>query len=249
MRYNANPTLFCYAVALQNTAEPWLMVVQLQRRTGIFGCHQYSIFSDGNLTLGWGPWGSVEAVPIPGDPAWHAPVPGSDELVWHNTGVFARAWARMQETNIYKDYDWTVKVDPDSAFFPGLLQSRLAEMQISQNMNPEEPMYLVNCQRWYSFQGPLEVLSRGAATRFIPGVGQCMAQLNWKDWGEDWFVSKCLDTLGVQKREGFHLLDDYWCAHQDVECSDGKPAFHPMKSTDDMEKCMRAVLPPWIWEN
>lgn len=248
VQYGLKPTLFCYAVALEGTVEPWLMVVHSKRRTGIFGCHRYAFYSDNNLTLGVGPWGAVEAVPIPGKPAWHAPVPGSDELVWHNTGVFARAWIEMQADGTYRDYDWTIKVDPDTAFFPGLLQTKLAETQKAQGFKPEDPVYFKNCQRWYSFQGPLEVFSKGAAEKFFPQMDKCMSNLNWQDWGEDWFVGKCLDMLGVAMHEGFDLLDDYWCNHETVSCSAGKPAFHPQKSTDDLETCFKEVLPSYLFE-
>ena len=137
---------------------------------------------------------------------------------------------------------------PRHCLFPGLLQARLHDMQETQFINPGEPIAFVNCQQYYSLQGPLEVLSRGAAKQFLPNVGTCMEQLPWKDWGEDWFVGKCLDNLGVQKREGFELLDDYWCDHQAVECSTAKPAFHPQKTTADLERCFRRVLPDHVFE-
>lgn len=237
-----SPTLYCYAVVIADTAEQWLMRVQLERRTGIFGCHRFSIYSDGHISLGRGPWGEVEVVEIPGKPAWHAPVAGSGEMVWHNTGVFARAWLQMQYDGAYRNYDWTVKVDPDTAFFPGILQRKLAEKQI----DPSIPAYFVNCEKWKSFQGPLEIFTRAAAELFIPGVGTCMSQLSWTDWGEDWFVEHCLNNLGVQQRDGFDLLDDYWCDHQDTVCSKWKPAFHPLKSTDEMKSCLAQVLPEYV---
>lgn len=231
------------------------MVVQLQHRTGIFGCHEYSIFSDGKLSLGMGPWGPVEAVSIPGAAAWHAPIPGSSELVWHNTGVFARAWSRIYKDGAFRRHHWTIKVDPDTAFLPGVLQRRLQEQTW---LDPEVPMYLLNCQKWHSFQGPLEVLSRGAADKLFGSYTQCQASLQWKEWGEDWFVSNCLNFLGVQNREGFELLDDMWCGSEYSHtgrtyeeetkakggpvCTDGKPAFHPYKTTEDLKTCLLQVL-------
>jgi len=242
--YTGSPTLYCYAVVVADTPEKWLMSVQLERRTGIFGCHRFSVYSDGPLVLGNGPWGKVEAVEIPGEPAWQAPVSGSGEMVWHNTGVFARAWLEMQNDGAYRNYDWTVKVDPDTAFFPGILQRKLAGKQI----DPSIPAYLVNCKKWKSFQGPLEILTRAAAELFIPGVGTCMGQLSWTDWGEDWFVEHCLKNLGVPQGDGYDLLDDYWCDHQDTKCSKWKPAFHPMKSTDEMKTCLAQVLPKYVMD-
>lgn len=247
------PSLFCYAVVLTAGVEQKLLATQLRRGTGIFGCHSYSVFSDHDVSLG--PGGSVAGTAIPGEAAWRGPVPGSSQLVWHNTGVFARAWRRIQSDGIYKQYDWSVKVDPDTAFIPGILQRRLAEM----HLNPSSPFYFVNCREWWSLQGPLEVLSRSAGERFFGGIGTCESSLPWRDWGEDWFVQHCLDMLGVEKREGFDLLDDMWChtpvgtegrtywqlfQEQGPTCADGRPAFHPYKSTADMEACLSQALGP-----
>jgi len=255
---SASPTLFCFAVALNGTVEPWLLAVQLHRGgSGIFGCHGWSVFSDVQLDLGMGPRGWVHAVPIPGEMAWSSPVPGSSEKVWHNTVVFVRAWKRIHDDGVYKNYDWVVKVDPDTVFLPGILQRQLLKRSntgdFMTHLDPKRPVYLLNCRQWYSFQGPLEVFSRPAADKFFGGISHCQASLNWREWGEDWFVEHCMNFLGVDKREGFGLLDDMYCkseydgkGHDYLQeyldngptCIDGRPAYHPYKSTDDLTVCL-----------
>lgn len=258
VKRSGSPTLFCWAVVLVHTSEKWLMTVQLHRGTGIFGCHKYTVFSDEELYLGAGPygWGAVNATPIPGEPAWHGPAPGTEQGIWHNTGVFARAYRRIQSDGVYKDYDWSVKVDPDSVFLPGVLQKKLSERWIDKYT----PVYFVNCQQWHSMQGPLEVFSRAAGELFFGQHQRCLDSLQWKEWGEDWFANKCLDMLGGQGWDGFDLLDDAYCGDQyrdtghsywdevqqrptKAACDDGKPAFHAYKTTDDMRNCLEQAAP------
>jgi len=232
------------------------MTLQLRRGTGIFGCHKYSLFSDHPLDLGAGPegWGNVVATPIPGKPAFMAHVPGTRGKVWHNTHVFVRAYKQIQKDAFYLDYDWSVKVDPDTAFIPGALQrqirSRLADVSIS--------IYFVNCETWRSLQGPLEVLSRAAGERFFQKHEECLDSLDWQPWGEDWFMNQCLNKLGSQAWDGFDLLNDAYClamygdhnrtykeevALNGPTCRDGKPAFHPYKTFEGMKTCLDQAEP------
>lgn len=265
-RSKALPTLFCWALALKGGVEPWLLVVQQQMGTGIFGCHAYTTFSDealalgmgDNLTIGFLPDGApVRTVAIPGEKAWLGPVSGSPLNVWHNTVVFARAYAWIRDSGLAEKHDWTVKVDPDTVFLPGILQRQIHAMYSSsrymEKLDPTVPVYLVNCKQWYSLQGPLEMFSRAAAAKFFSGFENCQATLNWRDWGEDWFMQHCLDHLGVQEREGFNLLNDGYCQseyghtghdyNEEVKmhgttCVDGKPAYHPYKTTVALRTCI-----------
>lgn len=239
----ASPTLYCYMVVMVQTVERWLVLVQLEQGTGIFGCNGYTVFSDEPLEVGLGPSGPVEARAIPGDTAWLAPVEGSRDGVWHNTGVFARAWEQLRQEGRYELFDWTVKVDPDTVFFPGTLQKQIHERFW---LDAAAPSYFLNCGLWRSLQGPLEIASRGASRTFLAGVGTCLGVLDWKSWGEDWFVQHCMDELGVQAQAGYDMLDDMWCdpaySHvveaQGPTCNDGRAAFHPYKSVDSMRKCL-----------
>lgn len=225
------------------------MVVQLQKGTGIFGCHAYSVLSDGNLSLGMDRKGQeIKPVPLPGDKAWMAPVPGTAENVWHNTNVFARAWNWLLQDGTFRKHDWSVKVDPDTVFMPGVLQRQLRVKYFW--LNPDSPMYLLNCGQFNSLQGPLEIFSRAASSKFFSNIGSCMAALDWKSWGEDWFVANCMDFLGVQKQWAVDLLNDMYCGRSYLEefkkngptCKDGKASFHPYKTTADMQKCLAQAM-------
>eukprot|EP00428_Durinskia_dybowskii_P049761 CAMPEP_0170327188 /NCGR_PEP_ID=MMETSP0116_2-20130129/64478_1 /TAXON_ID=400756 /ORGANISM="Durinskia baltica, Strain CSIRO CS-38" /LENGTH=513 /DNA_ID=CAMNT_0010580259 /DNA_START=29 /DNA_END=1570 /DNA_ORIENTATION=+ len=256
-------TLYCFAVVKKDSAEPWLMRAQLVRNTGIFGCSESTLFSDVPMKLDGGEGGRMyTTVAIPGEEAWKGNVPGISETVWHNTAVFLRAYRWIREQGVHKRHHWTVKVDPDTVFLPGSLQRELVGHfagpdywgeGFMQHFDPETPQYVVNCRQWYSFQGPLEVISRAAAKQFFEGIDQCEQTLSWKSWGEDWFAGHCLDQVGAQKREGFQFLNDMYCASPVNEqgqtylevykqkgptCTDGKVAFHPYKTVDELVECL-----------
>jgi len=129
-----------------------------------------------------------------------------------------------------------VKADADAVFIPGRLQQRLSE----RNSDPDDKIFFLNCAAWKSLQGPLEVISRGAGKIFFATDGQdrCFAELEWENWGEDWFVSSCLEKLGAHSEAGYDLLDDQWCAHGSVDCrNEQKVAYHPFKKLDDFMHC------------
>lgn len=257
--------MFCWALVKKDSLEPWLLRTSLKHRTGVFGCHQHIIYSDEELVLDDGDGESVLPTPIPGSKAWLAPVPGTSEAVWHNTNIFMRAWRHMQESGDYRQHDWVVKVDPDTAFLPGLLQRQLKAMSgapkwnsagfnFMRHLDPKEPIYIVNCRRWYSLQGPLEIFSVSAADKFFSNLDVCTSGLDWEQWGEDWFVSACMDKLSINKREGFDLLLDRYCSPTQ-NASDGRElqgagglhggcasgiwaAVHPLKTPEELGSCI-----------
>jgi len=247
------PTLLCWAMALTEGVEQWLMQLQWERGTGIFGCHKHYLLSDGNLTVTSWTKAPLTAVALPGEKAWFAPVRNTPQGVWHNTNVFVRAWNWIAEEGEYLKYDWTVKVDPDCVFMPGKLQSLLR----ARTFDMSQPMFLLNCAQWGAIQGPLEVFSKVGAQKFFKGLKNCQLWTDWQKWGEDWFVGKCMNILGVQPQAGFETLNDMWCKvdwegsghtyEEEVKingpsCGDGKSAFHPYKTTKDMKLCLQQAL-------
>lgn len=240
-------------MVLTDGVEQWLMSVQWHRGTGIFGCHKYELLSDGNLTLTSWTQAPLNAIALPGDKAWFAPVRNTPQGVWHNTNVFARAWRWIAQQKEYLNYDWTVKVDPDCVFMPGKLQSILQTRSFDVN----SPLYLLNCEQWYAIQGPLEIFSKAGAQHFFDGLSNCQDWIDWEKWGEDWFVGKCMEIVGVRHEEGFETLNDMWCktnwagtghSYEDEvkangpTCNDGKAAFHPYKTTKEMRQCVEQAM-------
>lgn len=250
----SKPTsLFCWSMVLTDGVEQWLITIQWHRGTGIFGCHHAELLSDGNLTLNSWTQAPLKAVSLPGPKAWFGPVKNTPQGVWHNTNVFVRAWNWIAEQKTYMSFDWTVKVDPDCAFMPGILQAQLS----ARYFDIDVPMYLLNCEQWMAIQGPLEIFSKAGARQFFDSLSECQSWIDWEKWGEDWFVGKCMKALGVQQQEGFETLNDMWCkdewshsghdyedevAMNGVRCDDGKAAFHPYKTTEDMKQCIEQAM-------
>lgn len=235
----SGPTLFCYLVIMPKGYEPRLVKAQLKIETGVFACQGFVVYSQSEKPVHIGSLGvqSFDTVPIPGPPAWLAPVPNTADKVWHNTNVFARAWKHIGEAGEFRKFDFTVKADPDAVFMPARLRTNLQERSIAAS---SDSLFFLNCAQWGSLQGPLEVMSNAAAKVFhsVEGQQRCFNELPWRDWGEDWFVNNCLPKLGARAVTGYDLLDDQWCTHNPPNCwDDRKAAFHPFKTLDTWMKC------------
>merc|ERR1711920_489873 len=83
--------------------------------------------------------------------------------------------------------------------------------------------------------GSLEALSRKAIMTYFWGEGRCK-ELEWEEWGEDLYMGKCLDMLGVDGREDLKLVSDGVCLG--VDCSSGAAVFHPKKSVESWMACL-----------
>merc|ERR1719221_2181136 len=117
-----------------------------------------------------------------------------------NTKVFQNVWNYIFEKGAWEQYEWTVKVDPDTVFKPQYLKSKL--VSICPVAEYCEAQYLQNCPggcHGYKFIGPLEVLSKQAVERFKSGVARCYERgsrgrnlFDTDKYGEDVFVDWCL---------------------------------------------------------
>ena len=68
-----------------------------------------------------------------------------------NTPVFSAIWKQVLQLSEFKAHAWTVKLDPDTVFFP----ARLADF-----LPKADAAFLVNCNE--GLHGPIEVVSRSA---------------------------------------------------------------------------------------
>mmetsp|Transcript_26423 Transcript_26423/g.76179 ORF Transcript_26423/g.76179 Transcript_26423/m.76179 type:complete len:410 (+) Transcript_26423:56-1285(+) len=223
-----SPSLYCYMVALVAGNEPELVRRHLATGTGIFGCSEYDLYSEREMVLGYGPSGIIRSTPIGG------PMSSTQ----NNTRDFLRAWRKIREHGAPSRNDWTVKIDPDAVFFADVLGQKLAARSIK---TATDSVYFKNCDTWHSLQGPLEVMSKAAATKFFHSLDVCYLDKKvMKSLAEDWFVAHCLDRIGARHIEDVGLLEDEWCHHKTVECVSGMAAYHPFKTTDGYEKCRQA---------
>lgn len=122
------PTLYCFALMMPDSYERILLQAQLAKGAGVFACHESAVFSNQSLRLRGAPGQTVVTQQVPG------PLSVSYGGKWGtalNTAVFVRVWRSVVEHGRYKRYDWTVKADPDTVFFPDRLRELLLRRPLS----------------------------------------------------------------------------------------------------------------------
>mmetsp|Transcript_22965 Transcript_22965/g.48823 ORF Transcript_22965/g.48823 Transcript_22965/m.48823 type:complete len:574 (-) Transcript_22965:134-1855(-) len=228
--------LLCFSVMTLHGYEHDLMKEQLRRGVGIFACDTFIVISTGKYLLG---------SDINGDMVytWENPEvevkKGNAQMVTNsflNVEVFQMAFRTIvhDEMERWKRADWIAKVDPDAVFFPDRLRRHLA---------PKTPkggaaQYVLNCDNAYggALYGSLEVFSQKAMQLFKDGENMCVKKLHWQTWGEDYFMQRCMDELGVVRLKDFKLVGDDRCVAAD--CADQwRVAFHPYKDSNSYFNC------------
>lgn len=206
------------------------MTSTLGSGAGIWACDEFAVFSADKFTIGDGPDGPIETVTfVP------APVIQSKDGTAGNAELFMHVWDAVKSVGKYQGTDWTVKVDPDAVLLPERLRWHLKP-------HTEETGYVVNCAKPYMPEGPmmfgaLEALTRSALDTYYNGVGSCTGNMPWKEWGEDLFMGKCLEFLGVGRINDFNIYSDGVC--RGVDCADpDAAAFHPKKDPDSWHACL-----------
>jgi hypothetical protein len=212
-----------------------LLRLQHLRRTSVFMCDDYSIYSSRVVEIA---------------PGCHTIVVNSDLKCAYggefhtalNLEIFMAVWVQVVAEARFVTYDWIVKVDPDCVFLPNRLRTVIAR-------HPEDPrgVYLNNCK--FGMHGPIEVYSRNAAITWARGSARCMQHFEQQcsgpcSWGEDFFIDQCLwKVLGVKRVDDTSiLLEDHcqpppgWnsCTNQTYV------AYHPFKDPGSYSTCLAA---------
>jgi hypothetical protein len=148
-----------------------------------------------------------------------------------NSPIFVRIWKKVMSDGQYKEFDWTVKVDPDAVFLAPRLRQRLSRAHSSDNV------YFNNCKD--GLHGPVEVISRGGMEVYRKGIAHCVSKLSWEfsTYGEDVFLRHCLGMLQVNRVDDFALLSETF-GGQLPQCTSGAVSFHPLKTTETYFTCL-----------
>jgi len=251
-------TMFCFSVYTQNTGstkkstEKDLLTRQHAEKVSIFACNAFAVYSDAAVELGGG-FSTVKVDDVDGD--FHF-AKRKTTGAWVNTGMFKQVWKKVAEAGTYKNYDWTVKVDPDAVFVPSRLVSRIRMLP-----RPANGIFLVNCKHVDNgFFGNLEVYSSQAFGILVQNIDKCNTQIPWKigvkdgkngPMGEDLFAEKCMEKNGVAKVETFDISIDGACPadrpgnlreskHWHGNCKDvvSAAAIHPFKKVSEYFDCL-----------
>merc|ERR1719464_1129619 len=149
-----------------------------------------------------------------------------------NTQLFMNVWDTIKNSGRYAEFDWTVKVDPDAVVIPERMRHHLKPYTGGK-------AYIVNCDKPTMIPmmfGSLETFTKNAIQAYFNGAERCKNELQWGGWGEDYFMGKCLDMLGVAKVNDFQIISDGVC--KQVNCFDATAAaFHPFKSVGAWLEC------------
>jgi len=227
-------SLYCFAVMRPIGYEPGLIRLQYQHKASIFGCEEYAVYSDRIMDV------------VPGlrtyvvNSSLECEVGGEFRTAL-NLDIFLAVWAKVVVVNRYTLHDWTVKVDPDSVFFPSRLHATLDSRQ-----GGDHAVYINNCK--LGMHGPLEVFSRKAVKAWSEGAQHChdhFTKLCSGDchWGEDFFIDQCLmRILKIKRISDFDLLVEEHCDPEegwDTCRNQSKAAFHPFKNEDAYLGCLK----------
>jgi len=246
------PRIYCFALMMPGGNDPVLMNGQLEGNMGIYSCDGCTLFSNVSMLFGQEHTGIIQTSIIHG--ALKVPT-GGQYLTALNTDVFLKVWHAVVQEGKFEKFDWTVKVDPDTVFFPSRLRELLAKPPMSDLLHGTVPcdscdlklqraMYLSNCQ--FGLHGPLEVLSRGAVVAFVRGLQRCDA-IRQLPWGEAWFLDHCLPQLGVRREHQGALLDEEHCGQHPEPCEAPRVAFHPFKAWNDFQACHEHAKNAGLW--
>jgi len=230
-------SLFCFCLMMPSSYEQQLIALQYRNGAGIFGCDEYSVYS--NLSLEVAP--QVRTLIVRSNLTCHK---GGEFQTALNTDIFMAVWEKVMTDGRYLLHDWTAKVDPDSVFFPVRLRGILLRY-----IEDVHGVYLNNCHR--GMHGPLEVFSRVAVQRWASGRERCIAHFTKLcsgpcKWGEDMFIDQCLwKVLQVQRINDWNLLVEDHCDPPPgwQSCHRASvAAFHPFKTVDGYARCLSGAI-------
>merc|ERR1719334_1468227 len=163
------------------------MGTQLKSNAGIFACDGYDIFANTDGTLG-----------------------RSQDGTAGNAKLFMAVWDKVIAGNRFRNYDFTIKADPDAVLIAWKIRNHMSA-HVGQNA------YVVNCNKvpgspnFPMMFGAVEVFSRPAMAAYAAGSWKCGQQLPWGSWGEDYYMTHCMDFLGVGRIADFGVLGDNVC--------------------------------------
>lgn len=259
------PTLFCFVLMSDRAFEQRLLAMQHYHGLGIFACNGWQIFSNGSGNAV--PWLEQDQ-PVKFSTFF---LNSSITAEFHsgsvqNTPLFLSIWRRIFREKRYLRFDFTVKLDLDTVFFPDQLRQVLRRHCKGQFCEADMVHFrqnLTHCfrdQPWRirhfapimmdhaAMLGPIEVISRRGVAKFARYFFVCKAEYAqalrrdifgdlWSEH-EDVFVDRCMTRIGIKARVEHHLLQHMWNKGASVPyCTPGVVAYHPYKTVERHLRC------------
>jgi len=217
------PALYCFAVFQRWGYEIDLMNKAREKEGGVFACDEYDLLTaDGTVKI----WGET-STQFQG-----APIVTSVDGTAGNTRLFVNAWTKVVEIGKWKNHAFTVKADPDAVFLPQKLRWHLGPFV-------GKSMFIVNCPAWNMIYGALEVFSFAAMQTWSEQGHTCNSP---DDFGEDKYMTQCMDHLQVMRVADWGVVGDKLCGTF-TDCKAlSNAAFHPFKDTWSWDDCWTTAM-------
>jgi len=229
-----SPSLFCWSLFQTTSYEMGIIQNQLKQDSGIFQCDDYALLSTDKVTdMGKTADGKVlKTINIE-----KAEITKTVDGTAGNAKLFMNCWNAIIEDGRWKYHAWIIKVDPDAVIIPDRVRDHL-KSHIMENV------YVVNCNAFPEspnfpmMYGSVEIFSFEAIDTYSRRFGSCLEDMGSMlgMWGEDYYMTHCLDHIGVGRISDFGSVGDNVC--KGGSCGDPYfSAFHPYKSVDSWQQC------------
>ncbi len=158
-----------------------------------------------------------------------------------NSKIFQQVWRAVFLLGRYRSFDWVVKVDPDTLFFPDSVRLRLEGLR-PQVQGHHHKIILLNAGG--HVHGPLIVVSQAAAGAYAADPARCETEVDITEKSEDWYFHSCMNILRVAARPCPWLLKEWWMHETrntlEHHCTDPRlpSALHPLKSPALLRECL-----------
>lgn len=240
LAFQGTPSLFCWSLFQTTSYEMGVLQNQLKKGLGIFQCDGFLTLSTAKPTVvGTHPNDGTEVKSLHVD---MAEITTSVDGTAGNAALFINCWNAVVKDGRWNNFAWTIKVDPDAVLVPSRLRTHLRPHNL-------ENVFVLNCNAYPSspefpmMYGSLEILSWTAISTYANQMWQCMNSMSEfiPLWGEDRFMKKCLDLIGVSTIQDFSVVGDGVCTG--VDCGNAfVAAFHPFKSVDAWQQCWDTAM-------
>lgn len=228
-----SPSLFCWSLFQTTTYEMAIMQNQLDEGVGIFQCDDYALLSTNEVTK----MGTVDGKEIKTLKVEKAEITRSVDGTAGNAKLFMNCWEVIVKDGRWKQHAWIIKADPDAVIIPYRIRDHLRPHIL-------ENVYVVNCNAFPEspnfpmMYGSVEIYSFKAIDTYAARVGLCYEDMGSMlgAWGEDYYMTHCLDHIGVGRISDFVSVGDNVCSGG--SCADSAfSAFHPYKDVTAWQNC------------
>lgn len=235
-------SMLCMALMVPYSYEQGLLIMQYENRAGIFGCDEYVVYSNQALVLAPG---LITRRVL----STQRCEPGGEFKTALNLNIFTAVWRQVISEGQYLLFNWIVKADPDTVFFPHRLRPILGKHEKGAVGGYGQGVYFNNCK--FGMHGPLEIFSQNSMSALgsmFLGCFHFFQKLCSGDcsWGEDMWVDQCLKRFVNSTRiNEYNLLEEDHCdpAMGWDSCEDTtKAAFHPFKVESRYLVCQKSAL-------